>query len=242
MSFLDTLSQVITCKHANNSENIYENCENREFYINIIQGKGRKPLEKLEKLIINPILCEHNIKPGELVQTNVRSIQMSKKMEYTDHKIIGNFTIGRSETNKITINDGLADISRIHCAVFFANNKIIILDTWSLTGTTVIKGSPRKEITSKYGSRKIISFNIGTKFLIKINNFTLIFNNNFHTTNTKECIICCQNKRSTRFNCGHSTTCDECTGIIMKGNKECPICRTIINSIFPTDTDCTFTT
>ena len=41
----------------------------------------------------------------------------------------------------------------------------------------------------------------------------------------KNCIICCSNPRSMRFKCGHCTTCEECTKIIMNGSMCCPICK-----------------
>jgi hypothetical protein len=45
------------------------------------------------------------------------------------------------------------------------------------------------------------------------------------------CNICMTNKRQIIFNCGHYHTCGHCTRLILKGNKECPICRREIKNV-----------
>ena len=39
--------------------------------------------------------------------------------------------------------------------------------------------------------------------------------------NAKDCIICMENKRETKFSCGHFVTCEKCYSLI----DICPVCR-----------------
>ena len=48
---------------------------------------------------------------------------------------------------------------------------------------------------------------------------------------SKQCVVCMNNGKQIIFNCGHYATCFKCSRQIIKGNKKCPMCNTIINSI-----------
>ena len=213
-----SFSTVLSCPKESCSEGVDDG---REIYTTLMMGEDGK--KQIEEKIVNPALIKEGLQKTEPVPIKVRVI--NDKMESTDYVKTGTFTVGRHLVNDIIIDDPLGTVSRIHFAVFFANNKIVILDTWSLHGTSTIKNSTHEKVSSTMGDRKIISFDIGVRFMIQIESFTLIFNQDMESPTAKNCIICCSNPRSMRFKCGHCTTCEECTKIIMNGSMCCPICK-----------------
>ena len=215
----NSFSTVVSCPKESCSEGVNDG---RELYTTLMTKENGKKL--LEEEIVEPALDTLGLKKTESSPVKVRLIKMST-MESTDHEMTDTFTVGRHESNDIVVDDPLGQVSRIHFVVFFANNKIVILDTWSLHGTSTIKNSTNEKVSTTVGDRKMISFDVGVRFMIQIEGFTLIFNQDMQSATTKECIICCSNPRSMRFRCGHSTTCEECTKIIMNGTMTCPVCK-----------------
>ena len=45
------------------------------------------------------------------------------------------------------------------------------------------------------------------------------------------CVVCLTRKRQIIFSCGHYHTCSKCSRNILKGNKECPMCRKSIDNV-----------
>jgi len=236
MSTSEVFSTVVASRDDYCSEDTLES--RREYEILMTKEDGK---QLLEKEIVEPALDKLGLKKSESLPVKVRLIKMSD-MQFTDREMTDTFTVGRHSMNDIIVDDPYSQVSRIHFVVFFANNKIVILDTWSLHGTSTIKNSTQEEVSSTIGNRKMISFDVGVRFMIRIEGFTLIFNQDLQSSTAKDCIICCSNPRSMRFECGHSTTCEECARIIMNGTMTCPICKQHVSTIRASEAFHTYTT
>ena len=236
MSASEVFSTVVASRADYCSEDTLES--RREYEILMTKEDGK---QLLEKEIVEPALDKLGLKKTKPSPVKVRLIKMSN-MQFTDSEMTDTFTVGRLPMNDIVVDDPHSQVSRIHFVVFFANNKIVILDTWSLHGTSTIKNSTQEEVSSTIRKRKMISFDVGVRFMIRIEGFTLIFNQDLQSSTAKDCIICCSNPRSMRFECGHSTTCEECTRIIMNGTMTCPICKQHVSTIRASEAFFTYTT
>ena len=225
MATSEVFSNVVASRDDYCSEDIKDN---RNIYEILMTKEGGTQL--LEKEIVEPALDKLGLEKSKSSPVKVRLIKMSN-MQFTDHEMTDTFTLGRYPINDIVVDDPRGQVSRIHFVVFFANNKIVILDTWSLHGTSTIKNSTQEKVSSTIRNRKMISFDVGVRFMIRIEGYTIIFNQDLQSSTAKNCIICCSNPRSMRFECGHSTTCEECTKIIMNGTMTCPICKKRVSRI-----------
>jgi hypothetical protein len=231
----EIFSTVVSSRAVFCSENTLESRDEYSTLIEYDDGKAR-----LEKQIVLPALNKLGIAMTKSIPIKIRVINMST-MDHMDYVKTDTFTVGRYPINDIIINAPFNAISRIHFIAFCANNKIVIMDTWSLNGTSTVNNSTKEKVVSTIGKRKMISFDIGVRFMIKIENYTLIFNQDMKSTNSKDCIVCCENPRNMRFNCGHSSTCEECTKIIMANTNRCPICKQQISGTRASEAFCTFT-
>ena len=230
-----SISTVVTSVNSLSYDNLPES--RVEYKLLCEQANGKK---KFERQIVDPILDKLQISKKPTEPINFRVLNM-ESMIYLDYQMSDTFTVGRDIKNDIILEDEFAQISRIHFFAFFANNKIIIFDTWSLNGTSTINNSTSEKISSIPGNRKLISFDIESRFMIKVEKFIIIFNNKIKSATSKECIICLDNQRSIRFGCGHFCACEECTKIILNGTNECPICKKAISSFKPDESLFTFT-
>lgn len=48
------------------------------------------------------------------------------------------------------------------------------------------------------------------------------------------CVVCHEKRRMITLNCGHYHTCGRCTRVVLKGNKQCPVCRAAITTVIRT--------
>lgn len=225
----EVFSELVTSVSPNDSSKINDSRREYEILINNPDGK-----QLLEKEIVEPTLRQLGIEKNETTPVKIRVINMHN-MEHNDYLMSSTFTVGRLPLNDIVINNMLNSISRIHFIVFFANNKVVLMDTWSLNGTSTVNNSTLEEVKSAPHNRTMISFDIGVRFMIKIENYAIVFNQDMKSQNTKDCLICVENPRSIRFGCGHSCTCEICAKIIIESTNSCPICKQKINTSEPTD-------
>ena len=164
------------------------------------------------------IVNEFEINKNEKIK-----LDNSQKEIYTNFGVINTdksiITLGRHENCDIVLDENNTNISRIQCAIIFSVDKIYILDFWSLYGAeTINRGIKSKELKKSIPkNRHIIDFEINETFEINFKGDKLIIGK-------KECIICFDNPKSVRFNCGH-TICDNCS----KKINDCPFCRRKIN-------------
>lgn len=54
---------------------------------------------------------------------------------------------------------------------------------------------------------------------------------NDETNEQDECVVCREKKRMISLSCGHYHTCSHCTRVLLRGNKQCPVCRAEITSV-----------
>jgi len=132
--------------------------------------------------------------------------------------------------------DAGADISRVHCVLYFYEDFVAVVDLWSSMGTVVmIDGKP---ITSKQGSRKIIKItksahivlrkcNTASNILVKRKKELVA-----QPQEVKECVICTDNETThIVIPCGHKCLCEECSKSFPMQMMKCPMCRVDIESV-----------
>lgn len=141
----------------------------------------------------------------------------------TDHgskKISKYAFIGRTGDCDIIIKD-TTDISRIQCVIIFTEEKIYVVDWWSILGTKTLHAGPTSELLhSLPKDRRILEFGINETFQLKFSdNIKFIVGRN-------ECGICFNAPSCVRLECDHSL-CDKCANRIDK----CPYCRNTINQV-----------
>ena len=188
---------------------------------------------------MDPILDKLQLskKPSEPINFRVLNIE---SMIYLDYQMSDTFTVGRDIKNDIILEDEFSQISRIHFFAFFANNKIIIFDTWSLNGTSTINNSTSEKISSIPGNRKLISFDIESRFMIKVEKFIIIFNNKIKSATSKNVLYVLTIKEVLDLVADifvHVKNVQR----ILNGTNECPICKKAISSFKPDESLFTFT-
>lgn len=130
--------------------------------------------------------------------------------------------IGRHPKCDILLKDII--ISRLHAVIIMANDpnnipRIIVIDFWSLYGTTIMSpNNPTKTTNNKKRSLLILDSVPGAS--IHIDKYKIRFH-------VRECIICYERPRECRFQCGHSIACSQCATHITR----CPLCRSDIRQI-----------
>jgi hypothetical protein len=54
----------------------------------------------------------------------------------------------------------------------------------------------------------------------------------YEDDSVRDCIICMSNEKNTVFaTCGHYVCCEECSDVIYKTTRKCPMCRNKIESV-----------
>ena len=131
--------------------------------------------------------------------------------------------IGRNLKCDISVKNPY--VSRVHAVIITCNNPdghqyIIVIDFWSLMGTTIkAPDSPDSTSDSKHRSLLLLRSVPGAKIQIDCNGTKIDLN--FYA---RECIVCYERPREVRFGCGHSVSCNQCALQL----NACPICREFI--------------
>ena len=225
MSFED-INETISYTIDNNAPALSIK-ESREFYLSIIQNMNDAK-EKINKFIIEKICKKYGyVNSEENTKLSIRIVNkttMESKLININDPI---FFVGRHYQNDIQIGQETTDISRIQFVTFEIADKRYILDTWSLAGTTSIKLGKNNKISSIPYKRNLLSFNKDDEYIIDIPNYVLIFNQDNISIDDMQCIVCMSKPRRVRFECGHGSTCIDCTKLLFNGSDmlTCPLCR-----------------
>jgi hypothetical protein len=176
--------------------------EMRDFYLGLIDCDNPNTIfETLQEMLLKQLKINKIEKQITLFLNN-QFISVSLPI-----------ALGRMNDNKVIYgNSQDLECSRINTILLGCENKIYIIDFWSLTGTYVLCDGISKFSTPNF--RKSIICDINETLKIKIGETNII-------CNPPECIICKSYIREIKFLCGHFVSCKECS---MKINS-CPICR-----------------
>lgn len=125
------------------------------------------------------------------------------------------FIIGQKQGVDVICNS--SDVSRVHVFVFVTQNKIVVLDYFSLHGTKCVSRSSSEELSSSLETgRRPMIFDLDEAFVLQVAQSTKI------KFSTKHCLICLTSPREVRFpKCHHSAVCNSC----QKHVTHCPLCR-----------------
>lgn len=200
--------------------NMNEIEEGREIYLRSFNEQDYKTL--IKNKLVDPLLSDLNIKNQTINSINIKIIpknDITKSITKSINTSI--FTIGRSPKCDIIIDN--INISRIHLFGIIINNNILIIDTWSLFGTTFYDNKIKN--TSYLNNRSILKFNINERSIVDIPDNLVIFNDD-KAKDIKLCIICMELPRIIRYSCGHSLVCLNCHNKVKtQYNNKCSICK-----------------
>lgn len=192
----------------------------RKYYMDIInsecdfESKKRRMLEGLGTELLGLLGSTDGMK-REVTYTVVSDmINDEPSVESTMDSIL---TCGRWKDNDIIIDS--VCISRIQFIMFHLGDQILILDTWSLNGTSA--ESDDVKLSTTIGDRRLLRFRDDEHIVITLPNWRYQIH-----LNLKPCIICMDRVRRVRLSCNHAVLCHECyTTMQDSDNKCCPICR-----------------
>ena len=194
--------------------------EGREIYLKSFYEEDYKTLIKSK--LVDPLLSDLNIENKNITPINIKIISKSDITNNINKCITTNiFTIGRSDKCDIVIDH--INVSRIHLFGIVINNNIIIIDTWSLFGTTFYDN---KILNNSYlNNRNLLKFKTTDRSIIELSNHLIVFNAE-KVKDTKQCIICMELPRIVRYSCGHSLVCINCFNKVKAHTKnKCLICK-----------------
>ena len=204
-----------------------EIAEGRELYLDCLTRPNYT--DSIKEGLVNPIIKKYNINSIENTLIKVKIIPKNNINKCYNRFITNNvFTCGRSQLCNLIIDD--IDISRIHFFGMIIKNKIIIIDTWSLFGTTVYDNKNEyNEYNNYVTNRRILKFDKDKRCILELKNYIIILNSD-KILNNKFCIVCMSAPRLIRNNCGHGILCQDCNKRLMLDNSdsECFICKKII--------------
>mmetsp|Transcript_124189 Transcript_124189/g.397488 ORF Transcript_124189/g.397488 Transcript_124189/m.397488 type:complete len:200 (-) Transcript_124189:96-695(-) len=137
------------------------------------------------------------------------------------------FSIGRLACCDVHIQKQTEDssVSRIQCWVFSLPIGLIVVDGWSVAGTSLLDDDDRTNTlpaSSPNGRRNFIIPH-GKPATLRLATFGTEV-----TLNPKLCVICMERPRAIRLSCGHQVLCVECVHYIAGPHPSqhmCPICR-----------------
>lgn len=140
-------------------------------------------------------------------------------------------TVGRYKQCDICTGYQDLTISRIQCFILVIDDSLIILDGWSYDGTNIVQvnGNKHNLQSSTPNKRYILRFNKNDTIHLRFgeSNVDLIIN-------PKPCVVCMDNSRVIRNQCGHRVLCYSCyDDIISKPDSKslCPLCRAPLNKL-----------
>eukprot|EP01084_Bolivina_argentea_P255651 430114_1 len=201
----------------------------REYYLNVITSQIPFSTQKEQihqDLVIgtkDKLLQIHSIdtKPQRKLSLKYCIGLDNDEIQTINSEII---CVGRNPQNDILSNCNT--VSRIHCFIFSINDKLIVFDGWSKGGTKtidIVSNNNAKQniklINSNKKQRNILQYNINDTIHLQLGRDCHII------INPKECLICMDNRRIKKTECGHTVCCNKC----FKELKNCPICRKAIN-------------
>lgn len=119
-------------------------------------------------------------------------------------------------------------VSRMNCWIFNFASAIVIVDGWSVMGTSLVdrEATAQEYPASVPNARRAFVVPHDEAATLRLGPNTEV------TLNPKLCIVCLDRPRSVRLQCGHQAFCSTCAG--QCGGRslhltECPICRVPIH-------------
>jgi hypothetical protein len=183
-----------------------EECQNmREVYLELVTTHN--PIDLFEKL-------KNNMQ--EILNVSNKPHEVEISIDKTFNLINLPIGIGRQVLDKQIFGTSDQSMSRLHCIIINCEDKIYVIDYWSVCGTCVKQDNI--EHFSFVGNRKSI-------ILDKYKPFTLTCGATSIGFNTPKCVICKSSPRYITLKCGHNLMCQECFDTLNETSKVCPYCN-----------------
>ena len=231
---------MMVCKNfipllTDKNEIFIEVKEDRDIYIKTIKEDIKKVFQIADIPKLTPSIYNWEVKIGEekvILNGNFLGIGTTREIGDRNDPLFYQFK------HKDNAN---ADISRIHCILYFYEEFVVVVDLWSYNGTDVIIN--RNLISSIIGQRKLIKItNTGEIILRRCPSakniiVSRIENKNSNdidiiTQNEKKCVICINYPQThIIIPCGHKCLCTECSIKHFEKINICPICRINVQNI-----------
>nr|QBK91191.1 MAG: C3HC4 type zinc finger protein [Pithovirus LCPAC202] len=199
----------------------YEENEIRNYYLSLI-GDSKLSFHG----IIDKIYRELAVEYGSLMDYSPAVIKktlyypnQNQKIDSIENKMV--FSVGRLSENDIMQNN--MGVSRINCLVFIYQNRLTILDSWSLNGTICTNMNTGQEFKTYSGRRRIITFPRNDEIMIRTHGGNIIIN-------PKRCLKCEVGPRQVILSCGHLEICYPCYQQIKNNSDSDELCS---KCIFP---------
>jgi hypothetical protein len=206
--------------------------ENRDVYIRTIGEDIKKVFQIADIPKLKPSIDNWEVKIGEekiILNGIFLGIGTTREIGNCNDPLFYQFE-HKSETQ--------ADISRVHCILYFYEEFVIVVDLWSYHGTDVVIN--RDIISSVEGERKLIKItNTGEIILrncLSAKHITVkrIENESYREAKSdinllqseRTCVICMNNPQTHLIiPCGHKCLCEKCSIEHLEKINICPICR-----------------
>lgn len=184
----------------------------RKSYLALIMlPNWKEEFEKIADIVITNLMT--TMPTVDISETQMSISTDSKLFEFDNKKCV---LIGNNEGCDIALYHSLG-CSRLH-AILFPMPQLgifVIVDLGSMYGIKTIKRSTNADLVhSLPKQRNTLIFTWGEIAILRFAEQTVAIN-------PKTCIICMENPRDVKFNCGHYSTCADCS----KSINKCPICR-----------------
>ena len=187
----------------------------REAYLSMIETPTwKQQMEDAATLVAENLMKDFEQQPIVEERITVASDGMLYEFNADVNKFI---MIGRKDGCDVKLNDHGYATSRMHAMImpFPQFNIYLVVDMGGLFGfDTLRRNSGKPCVSSRPNSRNVLVFDWNEIAVLELGSKKVAIN-------PKECVICFERPRTRTFNCGHHTTCDECTMYLM----DCPICR-----------------
>lgn len=185
----------------------------RAFYLSCIERNPGQILAKLaEPMKAGLLLSEAG---ASMLEGDAQPVAVAHgdRVQAVEKEI---FSIGRSPECDVVVSVPEECVSRMHLWVFNLGGGIVVVDGWSLLGTTVAKQDaddpePAKSVP---GSRRAFVVPHGEATVLQLGHCRILLN-------PKICVVCMDRPRGVVLACGHSALCSRCHEV----TSECPLCR-----------------
>ena len=195
-------SQILaSCSQRDQILTLDEEEEIRNYYLSIIDDKKLSFQDK-----INKIKTELATEYGSLMNYSSARIKRisyypgkNQGIDLIENKSI--FSIGRFPENEIAFENNY--VSRINCLIFLYQNKLVVLDSWSLHGTCCINIKTGQRFMSYPGHRQIMIFSGNDTVMVGTYGGDIIIN-------PERCAECKTGPKQVCLSCGHLEICYLC--------------------------------
>lgn len=194
----------------------------RQLYLSMIESDPDAILQKLavpfrDELARSSAGCKL-LQPG----CQSVSVNVGDEVLVLDKDV---FSVGRLDICDVTVpRSNGEDVSRIHCWIFNLSGGIVVVDGWSLAGTSLVdrEGNDKDYPKSLPHQRQAFIIPHGEAATLLIGRSMKV------TLNPKLCVVCLERPRSVRLECGHQAFCLDCMrqqSDHVRCIRACPLCR-----------------